>query len=228
MSNLRGAIGQVCAGRNGRLFLGRQDGFDLGVFARREALAPNLMLRWRRTLERRGEEFAKRGMPYIFMIVPDAPSVYPEDLPAPYGDDFEAPGAAFLREIGPIPGVTFVYPLEALREARGGLDVYHKNDSHWTTYGSYVGYRVLMSTMGKLVADSSTIPARDLKFSFRNSYGDLGALMDPEQSREFPVPDIAGDPPMRGASWNGVARQTAVETQWPKALRAPCFSAIPS
>ena len=81
MSGLAGAVGAVVQGRRGRLFLGRQDGFDLGRFTDGSALPPSLLAQWRATLIRRGEALSARGIPYVFMIAPDAPSVHFEDLP---------------------------------------------------------------------------------------------------------------------------------------------------
>ena len=89
--------------------------------------------------------------------------------------------------MGDIPGVTFVYPLLAMRQARGGLDIYKKKDSHWTTYGSYVAYRELMQALQHRVP-CHTVPARDVHFTLRRAYGDLGSLTEPEQSEDVARP----------------------------------------
>jgi hypothetical protein len=212
MLELRGAVSAVHEGLNGRLFLGRQDGFDLGMFTAGDPFPPGFVAQWRSTLARRGRELAARGIPYVVFIVPDAPSVHPEDLPDGLQREFRSPGQIFLDAIGNIPGVTFVFPLKAMRQACGGLDVYKKKDSHWTTYGSYVAYRALMDAVQPLVP-CRVVPARHVSFAFRRSYGDLGSLMDPEQAEEIPVHNIQGPGAEILGSMEGVGRQTGTETR---------------
>ena len=212
MSALAGAVGAVVQGRSGRLFLGRQDGFDLGKFTDGTALPASLLAQWRATLMRRGAELSARGIPYVFMVAPDAPSVYPEDLPAEYPAPHHMAGAVFIKAMGQIPGVTFVYPVDALRAARGGLDVYQPNDSHWTTFGSFVAYRELMRAVAP-VLPSRTIPPWEVRFTYRSSYGDLGSLCDPEVRADIPVPSITGLEPERLLDRSGAQRQTATATR---------------
>lgn len=213
MAEFRGAIQGPLQGRNGRLFLGAQDGFDLQMFARTGLFNAPMLGRWRRALTRRGAALAERGIPYVFFIVPDAPSVYPEDLPDGLERGFRPPGEIFLEAIGDIENVVFVYPLSQLRQAKGGLEIYQKNDTHWTTYGSYVGYRALMEAVGKHVP-CRVVPSRDLQFSFRRSYGDLGSLMDPEQAQEIPVVRIGGPEVTSTVQYEGVGRQTSTESRF--------------
>lgn len=203
-------------GHNGRLFVGRQEGFDLAAFTSGMSLAPHLIAQWRATLVRRARELSRRGIHYVFLLVPDAPSVYPEDLP----DDLTGPrqtvGATFIREMGCIPGITFVHPLVALRGARGGIDVYKRNDSHWSMFGSGVGYRELMTTITSLIP-SRIVPASAVRFGHRFSYGDLGSLLDPEVRAEIPVAIFDGPEPERVLERHGPQRQTAIITRMDEA-----------
>ncbi len=217
MTELRGAMTGPRVGKNGRLFLGAQDGFDLDLFVDGGTWNRPMLDRWRATLARRGRELARRGIPYIFFIVPDAPSVYPQDLPTEVPAGFRPPGEVFLEAMGAIENVIFVYPLADLLQAKGGLDLYQKNDTHWTSYGSYVGYRSLMRALEGLVP-CRTVPARNVQFSFRRSYGDLGSLMHPEQAEEIPVARISGSDVASAVSYEGVGRQTATETTCPDCL----------
>ena len=211
---LHGTVGAVVKGRNGRLFLGRQDGFDLGRFTDGSALTPSLLAQWRATLGRRGRELSKRGIPYLFMVAPDAPSVYPEDLPSEYPGPYRMAGEVFLEAMGEIAGVTFVYPVAALRAAKGGLDVYQRNDSHWTTFGSGVAYRDLMRLVPTRI-QSRTVSPSEVLFTYRSSFGDLGSQLDPELRAEVPVAAFDGPDPMRILDCRGPQRQTATHTKMP-------------
>jgi hypothetical protein len=220
MLELRGAISAVREGRNGRLFLGRQDGFDLDLFTCDDPFPAGLVAQWRATLARRAAALAERNIPYVFFIVPDAPSIHPEDLPAGLNRDFKPLGERFIEAMGDIPGVTFVYPLQAMRQAAGGLDIYKKKDSHWTTYGSYVAYREFMQAVQGRVS-CHVVPARDVHFTLRRSYGDLGSLTEPEQSEEIPIHTMEGPEVTMVTMMEGVGRQTCTEARAAIDL-APC------
>ena len=216
MTALAGTVTSVVRGRGGRLFLGRQDGFDLGRFTDGTALQPYQLEQGRATLLRRGQELSARGVSYVFMVVPDAPSVYQDDLPDRYGPLCRTPGAVFLEAMGSIPGVTFAHPVEALRAARGGIDVYASNDSHWTFFGSGVAYRDLMTHILPL-RHAHLVSSSEVRFNHRWSYGDLGTLCDPELRAEFPVATFSTPDPERLLERRGAQRQSVTATRTPLA-----------
>ncbi len=146
------------------------------------------------------------------MVVPDAPSVYHEDLPDQYPPPYRTPGAVFLEAMGSIPGVTFVHPVSALRDARGGIDVYARNDSHWTPFGSSVAYRELMTHILPLHA-ARVVPPSEVRFNHRWTYGDLGTLCDPEMRGQSPVATFSTPDPERMMERSGARRQTATATR---------------
>ena len=225
MLDLRGAVAAVRPGLNGRLFLGQQDGFDLDLFTSGNPFPPGAIDQWRSTLERRGREFLARGIPYVFFLVPDAPSVHPEDLPKSSRTGARSPGEILIEAMGDIPGVTFVFPLDAMRQARGGLDVYKKKDSHWTSFGSFIAYQYLMQRIAPLVP-TRQVASRDVSFTTRRSYGDLGSLMDPEEAEDIPVPNIAGEDVQIVRNMAGAGRQTGTEALFTgdgPPTRALCF-----
>ncbi|MCB8873612.1 tetratricopeptide repeat protein [Acidisoma silvae] len=214
MTALVGAVGAVVEGRGGRLFLGRQEGFDLGRFINGSALPPSLLVQWRATLVRRGRELSSRGIPYVFIIPPDAASIHFEDLPDDYPGPYQTPGQVFLAAMGDIPGVRFVYPVEALRASRGGLEVYQRTDSHWTTFGSGVAYQEIMKVMATSIP-CQIIPTSATRFTFRNSFGDLGSQCEPERRSEIPIVSFDGREPDRVLERHGAQRQTTTVTHMP-------------
>lgn len=83
----------------------------------------------------------------IYLVVPSSASVYPEGVPADYP---EAQGETLFEafeEIAQGCGATVIYPLDTFKEhrdGRAGYKIYHNTDSHWTTYGAYLGVSELM------------------------------------------------------------------------------------
>jgi hypothetical protein len=191
MLALEGEIGAVLRGKNGRLFLGNQDGFDVRTFTDGRSLALRRGRAWRRTMERRARLLADRGVPYIVHICPDAHSIFPEDLPDDVPADFLTPGEQFVLETQGIENLRVVYPRAALLSAKGSLDLYKKNDTHWSQYGSYIGYQKLCDALEGVVP-FTRIPARDIAFTLKRGFGDLGSLVEPEQSALAPVATLHG------------------------------------
>lgn len=186
MLALEGSIQNVVRGKNRRLFLGDQEPFSIQRFTGGAPFSPSELLAWKRTLQRRATEFKRRGIPYVFYITPDAHSIFPEDLPDFIHPSPTTAGEIFLKEMDDVEDVIFVYPRPQLLAAKGGLDLYRKNDSHWTEYGSFIAYGVLIDAMRPHV-NLTRIRARDVEFKFRRSFGDLGTLVEPEQVEQIPV-----------------------------------------
>ena len=137
------------------------------------------------------------------------------------------PGAVFLDAMGATsPGVTFVPRLvEAMRAAKGrGIDVYARNDSHWTPYGSGVAYRELMAHILPL-RDARVVPSSEVRFKHRWSYGDLGApvrsgnCVSSSRWRRFSTPE-----PERLVQRSGAQRQTVTATPRGGTLRPDACS----
>lgn len=83
----------------------------------------------------------------IYLVVPSSASVYPEGVPADYP---EAQGETLYEAFAEIAqgcGATVIYPLDTFKEhrdERAGYKIFHNTDSHWTTYGAYLGVSELM------------------------------------------------------------------------------------
>ena len=180
-----GTIGRVIEGRNGRLFVGNQGGFDVDRFISPRPLRASQTELWRRTLRRRARELKRRAIPYVFFLVPDAHFVCAEDFPEEMPLPRSAPGDHFLQEMAELRDIVFVDPRKALVDAKGLLEIYRKTDSHWSMYGSYVGYQVLARALEALVP-MSHIRASDISFEFRPTFGDLGASVVPERLEAAP------------------------------------------
>ena len=206
-----GAIGRVLEGRNGRLFLGNQGGFSVEHFLNPRTLATARIELWRRTLRRRSRELKRRGIPYVFFLVPDAHYVCAEDLPAEIAIPQTSPGDFFLQQMQELRDITFVNPRRALVDAKGLLEIYRKTDSHWSMYGSYVGYQVFARALEALMP-VSTIRARDVSFDFRPTFGDLGVSVVPERHEDAPRTTIERNPFQAVYVNDGFKRNGCLET----------------
>jgi hypothetical protein len=185
VSERLGRVRDVIAGANGRLFLGEQDDFSFETFVRPSPFGVAKIELWRRTLRRRARELKKRGIAYVVMVVPDAHYLYRDELPQTIALPSQAPGERWLELMAELRDIAFVDPRRELANARGLLDVYRKTDSHWSSYGAFVGYRALVRELERLMP-VSPLAARDVSFAYRSTFGDLGVSVIPERREETP------------------------------------------
>ena len=139
-------------------------------------------------LLRRSEFLARRGIPFLVVIVPEKYSVYPEFLP-----DWAVPVTAetsldrivadFVRH----PQLNFIDLREPLRAAKGPERVYYRTDSHWNYLGAMVGYAELMREAMRLVPGLTMAPAPRPPYVAGVDYysGDL-AQMRVDSKRQIP------------------------------------------
>jgi hypothetical protein len=142
------ADGKFIRGRDGRLFLARDTNDVLAQHAGELLFESEELDRWTALLERRHCLLAECGIEYLFVIAPDAHSVYPDQLPAGVNHGQRRPVVQLLDHLAQRAcPVRPIYPLAELRETRAGVDCYSRLDSHWNDVGAFVAYSRLAEEM---------------------------------------------------------------------------------
>src|SRR5262245_12500703 len=138
--------GKVVQGRNGRLFLDNDTNEVIAQHTGALRLDERGVEQWRLILEHRTAWLERRGVQYLFLVAPNAHSVYPEALP----DDVpSAPDRTVHQVLGAVErgGIArVVYPLEQLVSERD-KPVFPKTGSHWTEYGAFIAYRSVIDAL---------------------------------------------------------------------------------
>ena len=140
---------RVIVGRDGWLF--SDDGSHLAA-ARGEPAMSNAEVRdWLNGLAGRTEAMRAEGRTYVVLAPPVKETVYPDKAPDWFRLEINRP-AVTLSRLAAVSGAgAVVYPHEAIaRQARWGLHVYDRYDSHWTGLGAYHGYVAFMRTLQRL------------------------------------------------------------------------------
>jgi hypothetical protein len=141
---------KVILGKRGWLFFTEQaPGFDYDA---RKPFTKTQLSQWQRMLEARRDWLARRGIHYLFIVVPDKQTVYPEFLPHELRHEQTADSRleqlmTFLHEHSDVPVLDL---REALTLAKIRDQVYSRTDSHWNGRGAYVGYRETMQRLDML------------------------------------------------------------------------------
>lgn len=178
----------VLVGKDGWLFYGGQGALESYLALR--PFTPDQMARWRAVLEARRDWLRRRGSGYLFVVVPEKQTVYPEYMP---------PGVnrvgkqsrldqlvAYLKENSDL-SVLDLRP--ALNEAKSSHTLYLRTDTHWNYYGGFTAYRAVVGELSKSFPDMKPVSASDCETGAeRFTKGDLARLLglDGEMEEEFP------------------------------------------
>ncbi|MBV8367413.1 MAG: hypothetical protein JO036_00560 [Candidatus Eremiobacteraeota bacterium] len=115
----------------------------------------------------------RRGIPYVFVLVPNKSTIYAQYLP-PGIRRATATAADRLLPMLRARGVRVVDTRQALLDASRRGDVYTRGDTHWNDAGAYAAYRAVIAALRQArvpirdtIAPSSIVPRR------RTGTGDL-------------------------------------------------------
>ena len=144
---------------------------------------------WKRTLERRQEWLARKGIQYLFVIPPDKQTVYPEFLPDKYSRARkQGPAARLMTYLAAHHSTAHVlYLNDAILEAKGREKerLYFRNDTHWNPVGAFAGYSAIMDRLRQWYPDIKPMERSDFRLEMESNQGDLSRMMEmPEYSSD--------------------------------------------
>ncbi len=182
------AVPKVLVGREGWLFLDRlnQQPGTVEYFRSTSLFTEVQLEQWARLLRQRYRWLAERGIDYVFMIVPNKNTIYPEYMPPrirkAHRESRMDQLLAYLRQHAPEVAVPDLRP--ALMEAKKKhpqYPLYPRTDSHWNDYGAYTGYRELMRYISgrfESFRGAAPIPLERFKITTQNRLGcDLAEML---------------------------------------------------
>lgn len=120
----------------------------------------------------------KRGADYIFMVVPNKQSIYPEHLPRHYQQFNKASRLDHLLTRKPDNNSSPLLDIrEQFKQKKSVIRLYDKSDTHWNYQGALVAYQVLMERIRLLFPEF--VPRKHFRFSpdWKNGTGGDLALM---------------------------------------------------
>lgn len=191
-TDLNGRVQEIAEGRSAdgrpRLFFSRAADFDAAALYGRPWEDDAWIRRnWSLAIGRRLRLARDVGARLCMLMAPDAHAVHPDELPE--GLAFATPSLAdrFGAIFGGEAELNLIHPRQALRAARGPIDVYKRTDSHWTSFGAYAAYRMVMDCVGQ---GARVVQPEDFHYRWREDTGDLGWASEPPRKAFAPVAEI--------------------------------------
>lgn len=134
----------------------------------------------RQTIDKRRKWLAERGILYLMVVAPNKQTIYPEFLPdyiRSHGPTRANQLAEYVHGTDLENNVIFLAP--RLIDAKGSKDIYFHLDSHWNSYGAYIGYQGIVESIRRnsdILVDSYKLSAGNF-VSAPETGGDLPAMM---------------------------------------------------
>ncbi|GAB1364554.1 hypothetical protein MASR1M32_37900 [Rhodobacter sp.] len=140
---------EIHEGKDGWIFLTGGSNQSLDLFSSKKTpFTSGILSNWEELLRRRSTRAANLGARYLHLIAPEKLSVYPEF----YIGDLEVdvrPGAQ-LQARAQACGLSNVLidPVAFYGKVNPNIQLYWKTDTHWTYWGCFAAYQLLMSRFG--------------------------------------------------------------------------------
>ena len=121
---------------------------------------------------------AGRDCKLVYLIITNPMEIYPETAPERFvRSDEDISRTEQFEKAARAAGATVIDAREILEEHRDDIyKIYNKTDSHWTAYGAYWGYKILMDEIGKDYEAAKPLPI-DGNFEFYNKESTSGDMM---------------------------------------------------
>jgi alginate O-acetyltransferase complex protein AlgJ len=166
----------VAIGPRGWLFYADDGGLE--DFTNEHPLTEAEIQNWRTTIVRAKKWCQARGIAYVFTILPDKGSIYPELFPQTARRVNRLSRAdQVVTAITDVGAAVDVRP--ALLDAKRSARVFQKTDTHWNQRGAYIGYRTIIDALRlQLPSIPPSKPESDFEPMTRHIAGmDLAGMM---------------------------------------------------
>ena len=171
--------GKVVRGRDDWLFLHRDTNQVMGQQSGEIRLTPHQLMQWRIVLDTRAAWVERQGARYVFMVAPNAASIYPEMLPEGFASSPHRPVHQLLEHLAAAGSpATVRFPEAELKELKRDGAPYARNDTHWSDPGAFRAYEVMLDALGPGVETRRVEPGR-LELATDVVPGDLGRHVEP-------------------------------------------------
>jgi len=128
-------------------YVNPKEGNSLEDYRRNDPLTGEELKRWKNSLESKYLSLKAQGIPYLFIIVPDKYTIYPEYMPS----HIRQIGKQTRREqlIAYMQGseVPILDLTPALLAAKNKGQLFYKTDTHWNDFGAAIAHAEIIRTI---------------------------------------------------------------------------------
>jgi alginate O-acetyltransferase complex protein AlgJ len=178
-------IPSVVVGKDGWLFYRSEvlaDGNSLNDHRGTIPLSDSELAKLWKRIQDNHRVFSQMGLPYLVVIAPNKHTLYSEYLPnqmCPFRSPTRLQQFSDFLSRQPSARSLVLDLRGPLLEAKAKHPVYWKTDSHWNSYGAYIGYREIMERLWIYDSELAPLPLRDDRVTVAQSPkgGDLTQML---------------------------------------------------
>ena len=163
---------KVLIGKNGYLFLDNDTNNVIEQISGVAKIGSLFGYRYKVLIENRYLYLQNKGIDYYYMIAPNKECVYSELLPETIILSPQRTIGKMMTELEKSSFQHFFYPFTELIAAKKINIVYSYGDTHWTQFGAFVGYKILMNGIVKK-HKVRVLNDDEVVFNVENKQGDL-------------------------------------------------------
>lgn len=182
---------KVLEGQNNWLFLANDTNHVIKQHTGQMLLSEKQINQWRLVLELRNAWLAAKKIPYVFLVPPDSHAIYNEFLPDDITPFSTRPILQLLNVLEEKDEVDFIYPLKEMQAGKQEMLVCHDTDSHWTHFGAFLAYEVLMKHLRKHLSNLKALKREDIDLKEMEFVGDLGDKYQPPRKGKTVLGKVA-------------------------------------
>ncbi len=112
-----------------------------------------------------------QGKTIVFAVWPNKEQVYPEYMPTYQMESPVKREPVFEQYVSEHSNVKFVYPVEELTMGKVLADTYFPYDTHWNTWGSFIGTMSIYTALGYETPDLQDIQIAEIPSASRGLVG---------------------------------------------------------
>lgn len=180
--------------------------------------SPGELQRWANVLTAKYQWCKQQNIAYFFVLTPSKHLIYPEMLPGGYQPVNKTSRADqlidYLQKHTAVPVIDM---RKALLKEKKKLRTYHKTDTHWNSYGAYVGYRQMMKQIKKELKGLKPVSIKRNDFKMVSEpAGDLANSLNLQHvlSENSPKPTKWNATCLGNSTLKGVPDDAARNQQW--------------
>ena len=178
-ANMRAILhNRPIAGADGTLFHQDHDAIEQITGALR--FSDSQLAVWTQVLSHRADWCARHGTVYREMIIPEKHVVYADKLPRSIKLSNRRPALQILDALEDPIRASVLYPIDELIAARDERPTFFKTDTHWCSFGAYIGYAALMKSLARDM-EVLPYPADAIEYVEKRYVGDLGVRFPAER-----------------------------------------------
>jgi len=171
----------VLVGRDGWLYF--TESFELEDVLRKKPFTPAELDLWCSALEAQRRWLESRGIRFLFILVPNKSTIYPENLPAWVVTPNRPSRADQLLEALRSRTAVEVLDLRGpLLEAKQRMPVYSSTETHWNPPGGHIAYTEIMNRLQLWFSEVHPLPREDFAEIPRRELGaGLAKMLDAQR-----------------------------------------------